>query len=471
MATDRTQCKQRVWLRNYDNSIIYLTASLADSLATSGGAATSGGTSVLLYSSFSWGGLRGNTTFSWAGPGTNVTVEIEVELAGVSVIPDPEEYDWAIHDWPVMYDHKDRCDTTRLGSKKWDLSQLLGKLTLPLNSTAVFETDKLNIVGPQSIWGRSLRIYKGRKATCANLHGVGGETTYEARFRSPVGGSLWLRTWAWDVGMAEEEGAGEEGATKGLQTTIFTDLFHTSADDPSSGDHNWAIYITDILDDKEDRPSCNFLSRVYDPMGREECGADGCPMGDLTHAHGPIRVSHTRSRFSKKAYTSTKMVLPDVSGPRKLYLAVMGALHPDHLWACAKLRQIQPNSARAIFSSLGVEGENQAGPDLYFHPYRPHAGPDGLAGAAGGFHVHELPSLPPKHVGDFPCGATKGHYNPYDVDISTSPEAGLGAHNQYELGDLSGKHGQLLGLHDVAATVTDHNLPLFGARSVMDEAW
>lgn len=148
----------------------------------------------------------------------------------------------------------------------------------------------------------------------------------------------------------------------------------------------------------------------------------------------------------------------------------MGSLHPDHLWACAKLRQIEPKIARAIFSSLGVEGEIRVEQPSIFAPSDLTLDLKGLAGEAGGFHVHELPVLPPTHIGDFPCGATKGHYNPYNVDISTSPEAGLGAHNQYELGDLSGKHGQLLGLEDVAATVTDHNLPLFGARSVMSRS-
>lgn len=429
---------------------------------SAGPAVVKASSTVLLYSALSWGGLRGNVTFSWGGPDTNVTIQIDLEIVGVSLVPDPEEYNWAIHEWPMRYDIKDRCASSTLGIRKWDLSRLLGKLTLPQNSSAIFETDQLSLVGENSVWGRALRIYGKSKNTCSNIYGVGGERTYEARFHYPIGGSIWLRTWAWDVGVASDK-----GETKGMQTTIFTDVFNTADDEPVSGDHSWSIFITDILDDKEDRPSCNFLSRIYDPDGREKCDSDGCPLGDLTNAHGPLRVGTTRSRFSRKLYSTTKMVLPDLSGPRKLYLAVMGALHPDNLWACAKLREIKSKSARAIFNSQGVTGEIRLQQASIFAPTDMTLDLKGLAGNAGGFHIHELPAKPQTRPEDFPCGATKGHYNPYNVDPSTSPEAGLGSHDQYELGDLSGKHGLLTGLEDAMATVTDHNIPLFGSRSIM----
>ncbi|KAK7069333.1 hypothetical protein SK128_014470, partial [Halocaridina rubra] len=418
--------------------------------------------SVLLYTTLSWGGMRGNVTFSWGGPGTNVSIELSMDIAGTSLQPEPEEFDWAVHEWPVRYDTDRRCGGSELGSKKYDLSSLLGKLTIPHSGPLIFETDQLDLVGKDSIWGRSLRITGKRKTTCANIHGVGGERTYEARFQSPVGGSIWIRTWNWDVGVNSDL-----GDTKGTQATIYTDVFNTGEDDPTSGDHDWAMFITDILDDKEERPSCNFLSRIYDPRGKEKCDDEGCPLGQLTHTHGKLRVGSSRSRFSRKFYAATNFLLPELSGPRKLYLAVMGSLHPDHLWDCAKLREIKPKMARAVFSSLGVSGEIKLEQPSVFAPTDLTLDLRGLAQDAGGFHVHILPSYPPRHDHDFPCGATSGHYNPYDVDVSSSPEPGHGAHDQYELGDLSGKHGLLSGLDDAVATVTDHNLPLFGPRSVV----
>ncbi|XP_066945953.1 uncharacterized protein Rsod [Macrobrachium rosenbergii] len=431
--------------------------------ALSGCLADDSSSTVLLYSNILWEGVKANVTFSWGGPGTNVTVEVTAEIVGVSLQPEPAEFDWAVHDWPVRYDTNKRCGASELGSKKWDLSSILGKLTIPQESSpAIFETDQLSIVGPESIWGRSLTITAKRKIACANIHGVGGERTYEARFHSPVGGSVWFRTWTWDLGLKSDL-----GETKGVQTTIFTDVFNSGDDNPSSGDHDWSMFITDILDDKENRPSCNFLSLVYDPVGREKCDDNGCPQGLLTNTHGKLRIGSKRSRFSRKFYTDTKFALPDLTGPRRLYLAVMGALHPDHLWDCAKLREIEPKVGRAVFSSLGVFGEIKMEQQSVFSPTDLTLDLKGLAKEAGGFHVHLLPAYPPKNAHDFPCGATSGHYNPYDVDVSTSPEPGHGSHDQYELGDLSGKHGMLLDLEDTFATVTDHNLPLFGPRSVM----
>lgn len=52
-----------------------------------------------------------------------------------------------------------------------------------------------------------------------------------------------MRTWTWDVG----EG---NASVKGQQNTLMTDLFHTAADDPATGDHHWALFLTDILDGK-----------------------------------------------------------------------------------------------------------------------------------------------------------------------------------------------------------------------------
>ena len=151
-------------------------------------------------------------------------------------------------------------------------------------------------------------------------------------------------------------------------------------------------------------------------------------------------------------------------------MAVMGTLHPDHLWACAKLRPVRPKEARAVFDGHGVTGYISLRQESVFTATDVTLSLDGLKGSAGGFHVHELPALPPRYPGHQHCSATKGHYNPYGVDPTTSPEPGLGAHDHYELGDLSGKHGMLLDLEDAHATVTDHNLPLFGPRSVVGRA-
>ena len=89
----------------------------------------------------------------------------------------------------------------------------------------------------------------------------------------------------------------------------------------------------------------------------------------------------------------------------------------------------------------------------------------GLAGHVKKFHIHEMPFKSPQYLGDNACDTTLDSYNPYDVKEEASPESGHGTHDQYLVGDLSGKHGLLTGVDSLDATVTDYNLPLFGPRS------
>lgn len=74
---------------------------------------------VLLYTTFSWGGLRGNITFSWGGLGTNVTIEAAVEVADgvVADSVEPQEYNWGIHEFPVRYDTDKRCGLGEVGAR------------------------------------------------------------------------------------------------------------------------------------------------------------------------------------------------------------------------------------------------------------------------------------------------------------------------------------------------------------------
>ena len=69
--------------------------------------------------------------------------------------------------------------------------------------------------------------------------------------------------------------------------------------------------------------------------------------------------------------------------------------------------------------------------------------------------------------GDAPCGQTGQHYNPFRVDANSSPPAGQGSTDQYEVGDLSGKYGNLANRQQVAGSFVDPSLTLFGRLSVV----
>lgn len=150
--------------------------------------------------------------------------------------------------------------------------------------------------------------------------------------------------------------------------------------------------------------------------------------------------------------------LLDLSGPRQLYLGIEDEILKNNIWACARVREIQPKTAQAMFSNDGISGEISIRQASVFEPTELTLDLKGLRKEAGGFHVHELPIKQPLSPETSTCGQASGHYNPYEVDPDLSPVPGTGTHDEYELGDLSGKHGMLLGLEFISATVSSCKL-------------
>ena len=65
---------------------------------------------------------------------------------------------------------------------------------------------------------------------------------------------------------------------------------------------------------------------------------------------------------------------------------------------------------------------------------------------------------------------TGGHFNPFNVDASFGPPAGVGGDHEYEVGDLSGKYGGLEGMEKRRGCFLDTNLSLFGKNSIVDKS-
>jgi hypothetical protein len=88
----------------------------------------------------------------------------------------------------------------------------------------------------------------------------------------------------------------------------------------------------------------------------------------------------------------------------------------------------------------------------------------GLANLAGQYHVHMNPTQP---LTADPCGdaATGGHFNPLNVPANTpcTPTSP----NLCEVGDLSGKNGDLANQATVSWTKYDSYLPLSGTNSII----
>ena len=154
--------------------------------------------------------------------------------------------------------------------------------------------------------------------------------------------------------------------------------------------------------------------------------------------------------FTKKYYSDTSMSLPDLEGSRSLYLTLYDAEHPDSFLACAKINEIKPKHGVAKFGHDGIRGHISIKQTSPFHPAVLDVELNGLHDVAGSFHIHQYP-VPTRHdLEDVPCAQTGGHFNPFNVDKSSSPPTAAGSVDQYEVGDLSGKFGDLTGREEVA---------------------
>ncbi len=60
---------------------------------------------------------------------------------------------------------------------------------------------------------------------------------------------------------------------------------------------------------------------------------------------------------SRRAFRDPLLVLPDLKGPRSLYMVLFDKDLPDVVLACGRFRELRPRKARAFFAQKGVRGE------------------------------------------------------------------------------------------------------------------
>ena len=162
-----------------------------------------------------------------------------------------------------------------------------------------------------------------------------------------------------------------------VETKILSDLFHVSGEGlGKSSKHKWTLYITDILDSALDLHgnNCDFLQTPYDPDDVDGVGCvkgeqpSKCAQGDLAGKFGEVTVGKRRTMFTRAYHTDLSLEMPELDGPRSIFLVVHDAEHPEAFLACARVREVKTKVADAEFSRGGVEGRirfSQASP---FHP-------------------------------------------------------------------------------------------------------
>lgn len=194
-------------------------------------------------------------------------------------------------------------------------------------------------------------------------------------------------------------------------------------------------------------------------------------MGDLTKKHGMISVGTNNNRYSKLSVVDTNLQISSfLSGSRSLYVVLYEKNNLHRIMSCGEIHEIVPREVKAIFEMDGVKGQIVFSQRYRFDTTIMNVNLHNLMRKGKFFHIHEFPVPPRANKDDNVCsGQSVGaHFNPFKVNSSLSPAPGMGTNDQYEIGDLSGKHGTIdnsdrdhFGIH------VDMNLPLFGPNSII----
>lgn len=447
--------------------------------------ASAAGTDAL-KATFSMGGIKGDVTFSQSQG--QYSSEVMVNLTGVSAT-----LKWSIRQLPMIYngnanlsckagavggvfdpkmaeasaDYETNCqlsNSLRFQScAVGDLSRMLGNLDSNKQEYKYSDSGlMIPISGPYSVMGKALVLYDGdMPKACALIAPTQPMKTFVAVFKGPVAGFVYFRQ-----------------VDENSDTSVFVDLFFVNGTN-SNKDFSWQINQGVVSHDASDPSSyCKKVGQIFNPKNMNDASCSKtmhgkCAIGDMTSKHGKIEVS-----LATKMQSSTKAAFTDTNLPLSGDDSVQGETlllfpsDPIQAIACAKIVRLEPKTLKVSFDGSvqeGVTGHFMFTQSSPFDATTAEIKLTGLNKKAQGYHIHAYPS--PSYMHLLPNESCTGliagdHWNPYNVDIKTSPPAGTGTDDEYEVGDLSGKYGTFLNRSSFSKTVMDYNLPMFGRNSI-----
>lgn len=303
-----------------------------------------------------------------------------------------------------------RFDACAIG----DLTGLLGSLdanTTQRNYTSPNLT--IPIAGPYSIMGRTLVLYSGNTTkACALITPVQPMVTAVAYFKAPVAGFVYLRQ-----------------VDENSDTTVFANLFFVN-DAESQKQFQWQI---------QESAACDSPGEIFNPDNNdgENCSQklqDNCSIGDLTSKHGNITVSMATMSQSKTkaAFIDINLALSGANSVIGKTIVLFMSSDPQTAYACAKIMKVKARVLKSSFKPSvhdGVSGYFKITQSSPFDPSITEIDLTGLKEESQGYHVHNYP-MPwqMQYTGSESCakGYLGGHWNPYGVDVKSSPAPGIG---------------------------------------------
>ena len=438
--------------------------------------------SLTAIATFSQKDITGTITFTQNS--SSSPTSIHVNLTGLST---KELYQWHVHQYPFTaalpspcssanvgghYDplgastnnnnYKTDCARNKTLCEIGDLSgkfNLLNTSLLPLN----INDSSLSLYGYQSIIGRSivLHLQNGTRYVCANIQVSQPSNITVIEYVPFRGSSIFGNIYFTEYNFGT--------------TSVFVDLFSAN----STIHHNWHVHNYSV--GHGDTMGCSSTGGHYNPRNVDiknitysllcnGANPSACEVGDLSGKGGQISFSATQGRL---LYTDTD--LPITATPNGISIIDRSVvIHQANggapRIACSNLTRLKPRQAAAIFN--GEEGVSGTITFLQNSPYESTTvivNINGLQGMAGGYHVHETPVGEGNLSGREQCSPiyTGGHWNPRGVSYLNDIPPDHGTNDQYEVGDLSSKHGSLNGLSNINEVYSDSDLPLFGKDSII----
>ncbi|KAK3095151.1 hypothetical protein FSP39_010830 [Pinctada imbricata] len=374
---------------------------------------------VVLVGKFGMRGVTGTVSLSQTTGDTTATVSVQ----GLQ-----NQNSWHFREVRTIYDVADKCSDAQLGRR---YGQFGGNV--PSSGTSTFTITKSDLDDLNSLTGRSILFVDQTTNTrvCATLEEDAPYKTTMAVFPTAIAGHVVMRQLA---------------SSPSSHTSLFTNLYHVQ-DTASAAESNVTLHVYDgsVTETNDTSERCNNI-------------------GTSIQTIGTVTVGNTKDS-SITGMVVSNLALSSNTGVVK---KVLGVVAPNGtVLGCAIIRQVMPRTATTMISRDGVKGMFQFTQNSPFDPTHSQVDITGLAGIAGGYHVHEWP-VPQRLTKDQAVcsdSSVSGHFNPFMA--SNFPPAATGTDDQYEVGDLSGKYGLLTGRNSLNANYTDWNLPLFGANSII----
>eukprot|EP00794_Sanderia_malayensis_P005506 gene5506-6191_t len=403
------------------------------------------------------GKLKGGVMFKQENISSMLTIDVQFDRISQTGL-------WGVFTNPVIFHAgpADSCSSDVIGQlvNNGNLTQIHGRF----GYRAVYNNAGLRATGKSSILGASLVMHDPNTLApwgCATILPFNTPTNYAvATFNGVVAGQVQFL---------------QNGNNASSEVAIIGQLYFTDGRTVPSNNHGWFISSSSASGYNQCDKLTNVLQGRSTSTGtcsEHEPGA--CEMGDLSSKLNNISIGIANDAVNAKKFRLIDISL-NISAIQGHALVIKDSRGVP--FACANIMKDGPLSMSSSFDAAkhdGVSGAVSFTQESPYHPTKINFKLNGLNDKAKGIHVHQFP-IPDPAPATNPCaGAVVGaHLNPYGINNKASnyPADGSGASlDKYEVGDISGKFGNLAGSTSNYSQYEDLQMGIYGRYSIFNRA-